>query len=141
MSDSASNISAGSLESRGGKELDGLILELIGDAPPLADDERRIRERYPMCCKMLLTPISHDDKQLTSDTLTIFGKDLSLSGICFSHEFPILNRRVAVSLSHPQFGVFHVEAEVVWTRLTLVGLYESGCRLIRKIAGHKISLK
>ena len=69
------------------------------------------------------------------------GKDLSLTGIGFSHDYPLLFRRVIVSLNHPKVGRFAVEAEVVWTRPTPIGLYESGCRLIRTVDGHILRLK
>jgi hypothetical protein len=125
---------------RPGDELDGLILGVIGGADPLSPDERRIRERFPISCKLRITPIDAGATQ-TDESLPVFGKDLSLSGICFSHDFPCSHRRVAISLTHPDVGQFNVEAEIVWTRLTPLGLYETGCRLIRKIPGHNIYLK
>jgi hypothetical protein len=124
----------------GGRDvLDGHILELVCDPQPISPDERRRRERFPICCKLQLTPIV-SATPLLDETSIIVGKDLSVSGICFSHEFPLSHRRMMLSLSHPEVGQFIVEAEVAWTRLTAVGLYETGCRLIRKIAGHKINL-
>lgn len=122
-----------------GDVLDGQILELICDPQPISPDERRARERYPICCKLQLTPLKRDTL-LIDDTSIIVGKDLSMSGICFSHENPLAHRRMIISLSHHEVGQFIVEAEVAWTRLTAVGLYETGCRLIRKIPGHRINL-
>jgi hypothetical protein len=119
----------------------GQILEFVGDSQETTADERRIRQRYPISCKMYLTPIDGIGAPLTNDSWMIFGKDLSRTGICFSHDFPLPHRRLVISLIDPTIGQFVVEAEVVWTRLTPIGLYESGCRLTRKISGHKISLR
>jgi hypothetical protein len=115
------------------EELEGQILELIGDSQPLPGDERRVRERYPICCRMLLTPVDPAARELLSETAMIFGKDLSRSGICFSHELPLTHKRMVITLTQSEVGQFRVEAEVAWTRQTLVGLYETGCRLIRKV--------
>ena len=132
MSDQLTDILAltpnGSVE-----ELEGQILELIGDSQPLPGDERRLRERYPICCRMLLTPVDPAARELLSAAATIFGKDLSRSGICFSHELPLTHKRMIITLTQSEVGQFRVEAEVAWTRQTLVGLYETGCRLLRKV--------
>jgi hypothetical protein len=115
------------------EELEAHIVELIGDSQPIAGDERRLRERYPICCRMLLTPVGPRARALPSEASTIFGKDLSRRGICFSHELPLSHRRMIIALTLPEMGQFRVEVEVLWTRKTLVGLYETGCRLIRKV--------
>jgi hypothetical protein len=90
---------------------------------------------------MYLTPIDALGAPLTNDSWMIFGKDLSRTGICFSHDFPLPHRRLVISLVDPTVGQFVVEAEVAWTRATPIGLFESGCRLTRKISGHTISLR
>jgi hypothetical protein len=124
-----------------GEALFGQILEFVGDdTKEMTPDERRIRQRYPISCKMHLMPIDVAGAPIADRTLAIFGKDLSQTGICFAHDFRLPHRRLLISLIDPQMGQFVVEAEVVWTRPTMIGLYESGCRLIRKLAGHKISL-
>jgi len=115
------------------------MLEFVGVSQSSAG-ERRIRDRYPINCKMQLTPINEHETPLTDDTSVIFGKDLSRSGICFSHDFPLPHRRAMLSLTDAVVGQFIVEVEITWTRQNPIGLYESGCRLVRKIAGHKISL-
>ena len=46
-----------------------------------------------------------------------------------------------ISLDHPKVGRFAVEAEIVWTRPTPIGLYESGCRLLRTVSGHVLKSK
>ena len=89
---------------------------------------------------MHLTPIDAGTP-ISDQTAVIFGKDLSRTGICFSHDFSLPHRRLVISLTDPQLGAFVVEAEVVWTRCTPIGLYESGCRLTRKLSSHKISLR
>ena len=99
-------------------------------------DERRSRDRFPIPYTFRLTPVDDDGQLLTDEATTIVGKDLSLSGIGFSHDHPLPCRRAIISLDHPMVGRFAVEAEIVWTRPTPIGLYESGCRLIRTVDGH-----
>jgi hypothetical protein len=124
-----------------GDALLGQLLAFVGDSGQARTGERRIRDRYPINCKMQLTPIAQDGTPLADETLDIFGKDLSRRGISFSHDHPLSHRRVMISLTLPEVGQFIVESEITWSRRTLIGLYESGCRLIRKIDGHRISLK
>jgi hypothetical protein len=121
--------------------LDGIILGLIGDSEPLEHDERRLRERFPIYCKMLLTPIDHEQNAIVDEAADIFGKDISTTGMCFTHDLPVAQGRIAISLTHPEIGQLNVEAEIIWSRQTLIGLYETGCRLIRKIPGHSITLR
>jgi hypothetical protein len=99
-------------------------------------DERRQRDRFPIPYTFRLTPVDDDGQLLADEATTIVGKDLSLSGIGFSHDHPLPCRRAIISLDHPMVGRFAVEAEIVWTRPTPIGLYESGCRLIRTVDGH-----
>jgi hypothetical protein len=99
-------------------------------------DERRSRDRFPIPYTFRLTPIDDDGQLLLDEATTIVGKDLSLSGIGFSHDQPLPYKRAIISLDHPLVGRFAVEAEIVWTRPTPIGLYESGCRLVRTVDGH-----
>jgi hypothetical protein len=123
-----------------GEALLGQILEFVGDdSKEITPDERRIRQRYPISCKMHLMPLNAAGAPIAEDVLIIFGKDLSQTGICFSHDFDLPHRRLLISLLDPQLGQFVVEAEAVWTRTTMIGLLESGCRLIRKVSSHKIN--
>jgi hypothetical protein len=128
-------------DTSGGEPLYGQILEFVGDTNEVSADERRLRQRYPISCKMHLTPIDATGAPIDDESVIIFGKDLSRTGICFSHDFPLPHRRLVISLVDPRIGQFVVEAEVAWTRTTLIGLYESGCRLVRKISGHQICLQ
>lgn len=114
---------------------------LLGDVTQPDDSDRRSRNRFPIPYTFRLTPIDRDGNLATDDTTTVVGKDLSLTGIGFSHDHPLLCRRVIISLDHPKVGRFAVEAEVVWTRPTPIGLYESGCRLIRTVDGHILRKK
>ena len=114
-----------------------LLAALNGGAHAPSGKENRVRERFPIYGKMQVTPISPSG-QLDSDaTVTVFGKDLSVRGICFSHDMPLPSPRIVLSLVHPEIGQLVVEAEISWTRETPIGLFESGCRLIRKIVWRK----
>jgi len=103
-------------------------------------DERRERDRFPIPYTFRLTPIDYQGNLLTEETSTVVGRDLSLSGIGFSHDTELKYTRAVISLNHPKIGRFAVEAEIVWTRPTLIGLYESGCRLLRTLEGHAMRL-
>ena len=118
-------------------QVQGLIDDVLEDD----DSNRRSRDRFPIPYTFRLTPIDREGNLVTDETTTVVGKDLSLTGIGFSHDYPLLCRRVIISLDHPKVGRFAVEAEVVWTRPTPIGLYESGCRLIRTVDGHILRMK
>jgi hypothetical protein len=120
------------------EQVHGLIVEAGTTAE---SDERRNRDRFPIPYTFRLTPLDQDGNLLADETTTVVGKDLSLSGIGFSHDHPLEYRRAIISLIHPMIGRFAVEAEVVWTRPTPVGLYESGCRLLRTVDGHILRSK
>jgi len=99
-------------------------------------DERRSRDRFPIPYTFRLTPIDSNGQLLMDDTTTVVGKDLSLTGIGFSHDHELQFVRAIICLNHPKVGRFAVEAEIVWTRPTPLGLFESGCRLLRTLDGH-----
>ncbi len=115
---------------------------LIGEAQALEkNDERRSRDRFPIPYMFRLVPIGDDGKLREDETTTVVGKDISLSGVAFSHDHDLRCRRALISLDHPMVGRFAVEAEIVWTRPTPIGLYESGCRLVRTVDGHTLCPK
>jgi hypothetical protein len=117
------------------RQVQGLINEARSNKPTT---ERRNRDRFPIPYTFRLTPIDHDGNVLLDDTTTVVGKDLSMRGIGFSHDHELWFNRAIISLSHRKVGNFVVEAEIVWTRATPIGLFESGCRLIRTVEGHTV---
>ena len=120
------------------KQVQGLIDE--AHTSPTSD-ERRGRDRFPIPYTFRLTPIDDEGNLLADETTTIVGKDLSLTGIGFSHDSELIFTRAIISLDHPKVGRFAVEAEIVWTRPTPIGLFESGCRLVRTVDGHIVRAK
>ncbi len=122
-----------------GESLSHQIQGLIDEAQSSAtSDERRNRDRFPIPYTFRLTPLDADGNLMGDETTTVVGKDLSLTGIGFSHDHALPFRRAIISLNHPKVGRFAVEAEIVWTRPTPIGLYESGCRLVRTVDGHTV---
>jgi hypothetical protein len=119
-------------------QVQGLIDE--ANTQPLKD-ERRARDRFPIPYTFRMTPLDGEGAPVIDETTTVVGKDLSLIGIGFSHDQPLPGKRILITLNHPKVGQFAVEAEVVWTRPTPIGLYESGCKLIRTIGGHTVRPK
>ena len=103
-------------------------------------DNRRSRERFPISCKILLTPFDQGGRLLRDESVTVFGRDLSQSGICFSHDAPLACHRFLLSFHASEYGEFVVEAEVAWSRMTAIGLYGSGCRMVRKIVAPRVFL-
>jgi hypothetical protein len=103
--------------------------------------ERRNRDRFPIPYTFRLTPIDRDGNVLPHETTTVVGKDLSVTGIGFSHDHELSFDRAIITLNHPKVGNFAVEAEIVWTRPTPIGLFESGCRLLRTVDGHTVNQK
>jgi hypothetical protein len=118
------------------RHVQGLI-----EACAVSGDERRNRDRFPIPYTFRLTPIDHEGNIRSEETTTVVGKDLSLTGIGFSHDSELTCRRAIIVLDHPKVGRFAVEAEIVWTRPTPIGLFESGCRLVRTIDGHTVRSK
>lgn len=114
------------------------VQALIDESRPIAGDPRRARERFPIGYAFQLAPVGHDGNLMNEETITIFGKNLSVAGICFSHDVRLACRRAVISLTDPAVGRFAVEAEIIWMRMTPIGLFETGCRLIQTVAGHKL---
>src|SRR3954453_21604333 len=114
---------------------------LIDEAQAGLNDNRRIRDRVPIPYTFRLIPIDREGNLLPDEATTIVGRDLSLTGIGFSHDHAIRYKRAIISLDHPKVGRFAVEAEIVWTRPTPIGLFESGCRLLRTVSGHMVAKK
>jgi hypothetical protein len=83
---------------------------------------------------MQLTPVSSTGSLLHYETTTVVGKDISANGIAFSHDAELNCKRLIISLDLPEIGQLCVEAEVMWSRQSPIGLYDCGCRLIRKIS-------
>ena len=117
------------------RSLSQQVQELL-DATNAPPDERRARDRFPIPYTFRLTPIDAQGNLMLQDTNTVVGRDLSLTGIGISHDYDFKFKRAIISLDHPKLGRFAVEAEIVWTRPTRIGLLESGFRLIRTVDGH-----
>src|SRR5690242_4545115 len=108
--------------------------DVQGSAPA----NRRVRGRFPINCKILLAPLDEEGQPVFTEIVTVFGKDLSQSGVCISHDLPLKRPQFLLSFHADEFGEFIVEAEVAWSRLTAIGLYESGCRMVRKIVAPQL---
>jgi hypothetical protein len=121
------------------QQVQGLIDE--AQTTKLESHERRLRDRFPIPYTFRLIPIDREGNLLVAETTTVVGKDLSLTGIGFSHDHELSFTRAIIALNHPKVGNFAVEAEIVWTRPTPIGLYESGCRLLRTVSGHTVRPK
>src|SRR4051812_32231864 len=121
-------------------EGDALVEQLLGLIGGLdsRSGERRQRDRYAICCKMQVVPLDARGNPIGTEVIDVFGKDLSRRGISFSHDLPLLFKRCIISFVLGETHQFFVEAEVNWSRRTLIGLHESGCRLIRKVPGHRV---
>lgn len=114
------------------------IDSLMRQVSPIVDTERRARARYPIPYTFQLIPLDEGGRPRLEKTTTVVGKHLSQSGISFSHDHPLPCRGAIISLIHPNIGRFAVEVDLLWTRRTVIGIYESGGRLIRTVRGHSL---
>src|SRR5438270_822148 len=104
------------------QSLTAQVQGLMDEAQPASNDERRNRNRVPIPYTFRLIPLDREGNPLADETTTIVGRDLSLTGIGFSHDHALPYKRALISLDHPKVGRFAVEAEIVWTRSTPIGL-------------------
>jgi hypothetical protein len=109
------------------------LIKLVGLANSDGTLEQRNRDRFPIFCCMQMVPLDSAGRPLPDQQLTVVGKDLSTRGISFSHDSELPSRRLVLCLNLSETARFNVEAEITWTRQTPIGLFESGCRLIRKV--------
>ena len=109
------------------------LMKLVGLANSNGPLEQRIRDRFPIFCCMQLVPLDSAGRPLPDRQMSVVGKDLSTRGISFSHDSELPSRRIVLCLNLSEIARINVEAEITWTRQTPIGLFESGCRLIRKI--------
>jgi hypothetical protein len=109
------------------------LLPLNANAESGSASEKRISNRYPIWWTLQFTPVDEAGGLLLNESDTVVGKDISVSGLSFSHQYPLQFRRAIISFARPEFGELSIEVEITWTRSTAIGLYESGCRFIRKI--------
>ena len=103
------------------------------DTAEAAGNQSRARDRFPIASCLQLIPLDRNGRLRHSQTLDVIGKDLSTSGIAFSHMTPLLYQRGVISFTKPDGDRFSVEVEVLWSRQSPIGLYETGCRLVRKL--------
>jgi hypothetical protein len=103
--------------------------------------ERRPGDRFSISSALQIVPLDNEDQVLYDDWILVAGKNLSVGGIAFSHMQPLSWNRAVVSYVKPDVGRFAAEIEIVWTRPTPLGHYESGCRFIRKLPSCDIHCK
>ena len=103
----------------------------------LKGDQSRTKDRFAISNVFRVIPFGEGGNLLHGESFLATGKDLSTTGIALSHLTPMTCRRVVLSSVHSVAGRFAVEAEVVWTRPAKGELYETGFRLVRKLAAHQ----
>ena len=113
-------------------QLQQLLDEFV---PPI---NGRRHERFPIWWELQLIPLDKNGNLVHFEAIFVVGKDVSVTGVGFSHNILLPKCRVAIALTDPKISRLAIEAEIIWTRRTPIGLYESGCRFIRKLAGHKM---
>lgn len=105
-----------------------VISKIYPDSPP---NERRQSTRYPFPYLIQLQPVS--DVATTTrvgSPLVAVGKQISESGLGFYHPKPLPGRYSVVFLQGGGAAVA-VLMELIWTRFTEHGWYESGARFLR----------
>jgi hypothetical protein len=91
-------------------------------------------QRFPIDLAMRLVPKCDRGKMLLFSPIEITGKDISSTGIGFTHDKAIADKLVVIVFISPGFNRFAVEAEIIWTKSKSHDEFESGCRLIRKLS-------
>ncbi len=125
--------------------LEGLLSSLPGGRPSGAMNRRfaswqkcdqplpacRRWHRLPLKGQLVLTPLDDATEKPCGTPMTVEGRDISFSGIAFSHAHPIPYAKVALSLQGPgeRDNTFYVR--LVWCRFTRAGVYQSGGRFLR----------
>lgn len=115
-----------------GENIDHL-LALLATANGEADLDRRQRDRYRIKGRMRVRPATTDGQPLPGEVIVVMARDMSATGISFSHEISLTSDHIVLELSFKERAHFSLLAEVLWSRQTPLGLFETGCRLIRKI--------
>jgi hypothetical protein len=116
------------------------VQQFFGEVFPTISGERRQRARFPIAGCLQFIPLASDGDLLDGRAYNITGKDLSVRGMSFLHEFPMAYRRAVITYSRPEVGTLSVEVQITWTRETPIGLRETGCLFVRKCDGHNIRL-
>lgn len=118
---------------RNARTLTQHVHALMDSLQPGVKIERRRHDRTAVPYLFQLTPLDGDGVPLFSQTMTVVGKDISVRGLSFYHEQPLLFRRAIVALEHPEMTPFEAEIDIRWCRFAKVGWYESGGRLLRTV--------
>lgn len=120
-----------------GNSFSHLVQDYIKTATSnISEHDRRRRPRLAIPYVFRLTPIDDNGNLLEDQTTSVVGRDLSLNGISFSFDEEPKFKRALISLDHAAVGRFAVVAKLVWSKRTLVGLFETGCQLLGTVEGH-----
>lgn len=109
------------------------LLALLASADDKAGGERRNRDRFPIFGRICVVPATPDGQPLPGEMTVVMGRDMSATGISFSHEIELTSDHILLELSFKERAHIRLLAEVLWSRPTPLGLFETGCRLIRKL--------
>jgi hypothetical protein len=96
------------------------------EVQPASSPQNRRTDRFPLYCTLRYTPIEHAGSLLHEDSINIFGKNMSVAGMGFSHDGLLLHPRGVISHSDSAFGTLAVEVEIIWTKQNSLDCYESG---------------
>ena len=95
--------------------------------------ERRNLPRIPYPHPVRLTPMSQDSAPLTSETLVVIGRNLSLMGFDFYHVEPLPYRRVIASFELPTGHWLGFLLDLSWCRFGKHGFYDGGGRFLKVV--------
>ena len=109
------------------------LIKLISQANSDGLLEHRNCDRFPISCGMLLVPLNMAGRPRADKQMTVVGRDLSTRGISFSREAAVVGSRFILCMNISATTRMTVLAETTWSRPKSNGLYETGCRLIRKV--------
>jgi hypothetical protein len=97
-----------------------------------------VNERVEISNVFQVIPLGEGGNLLHDESFMAAGKDVSPTEIALSHLSEMTCQRAVLSSVQSTAGRFAVEAEVVWTRPVEGELYETGFRIVRKLAAHQL---
>lgn len=116
------------------REIDGLVQSLVASwqscGPVL---ERRRWHRVAFDGVLGVTALDEREATPNGPMQTVRGRDISLSGVAFTHAQPIPNRIVAVTFWDESGQAESIVTELNWCRFTRSGNYQSGGKFLRVI--------
>ena len=98
------------------------------------ENQRRAKERWPINAVFQIVPLDRDNAPIRNESFEAVGINISTNGIAVSHSKPLRRPRAVLTTKHLLDGDYCIEVEVAWTRPRSEGVYETGFKMVRRLA-------